>query len=740
MEHFDTDQLTDMLQYINPAGCSYQEWINIGAALKHEGIPCSIWDDWSKADHRYKSGECYRKWASFNRDSGDVVTGGTIYDMAKRGGWTPKTGTDKALSWDDEIGTDKGHIDPGWVESEDFAEPKDWEPVNDLIRYLDALYHDEDHVGYVTESFRRDDGRYAPGGKGVFSRTKRDIVHALKTCGGDIGRALGDADPQAGAWIRFNPLDGYGIKNDNVSDYRFALIESDQMELGQQVAMIKQLELPVAAMVYSGGKSVHAIIRINANDYDDYRKRVNFLYDFCKKNGMAVDTQNKNPSRLSRMPGFMRGNHKQFLIGTSFGKESWDEWKAWADEAGDDLPDMQQLSAVWDNMPPLSPELISGVLRQGHKMLISGPSKAGKSFLLTELCIAIAEGKEWIGMQCAQGKVLYVNLEIDEATIFRRFREVYDALGLQPDHIANIDVWNLRGHSVPMDKLAPILIHRCEEKGYMAVVIDPIYKVITGDENSASEMAYFCNQFDRICVGLHCAVIYSHHHAKGLQGTKRTMDRASGSGVFARDPDALLDMSELEMDKACRAKYRSEKYCAAAEDFMDAHGIRWRKDRLASDILPGDRAKIDEIINRCVPEDMIDSLYEATSRAENKADSVTAFRIDGVLREFAPFAHPIDVFFEHPIHVLDTTNIMADVKIAANMSKSERGVSGHKKAADNRKSKVRDAFYVISESGHAKLNDIADYTNFTAKTVRKYFEEFEDFGIDNGIVFEKEKT
>ena len=35
MEHFDTDQLTDMLQYINPAGCSYQEWINIGAALKH---------------------------------------------------------------------------------------------------------------------------------------------------------------------------------------------------------------------------------------------------------------------------------------------------------------------------------------------------------------------------------------------------------------------------------------------------------------------------------------------------------------------------------------------------------------------------------------------------------------------------------------------------------------------------------------------------------------------------------
>ena len=37
---------------------------------------------------------------------------------------------------------------------------------------------------------------------------------------------------------------------------------------------------------------------------------------------------------------------------------------------------------------------IENVLRQGHKMLIAGPSKAGKSFALIELCIAIAEGAD----------------------------------------------------------------------------------------------------------------------------------------------------------------------------------------------------------------------------------------------------------------------------------------------------------------------------------------------------------
>lgn len=98
-----------------------------------------------------------------------------------------------------------------------------------------------------------------------------------------------------------------------------------------------------------------------------------------------------------------------------------------------------------------------------------------------------------------------------------------------------------------MDKLAPRLIMRAANKKYMAVIIDPIYKVITGDENSADQMAHFCNQFDKICTELGCAVIYCHHHSKGNQGFKKSMDRASGSGVFARDPDAMLDMIQLRV-------------------------------------------------------------------------------------------------------------------------------------------------------------------------------------------------
>ena len=148
-------------------------------------------------------------------------------------------------------------------------------------------------------------------------------------------------------------------------------------------------------------------------------------------------------------------------------------------------------------------------------MLLAGPSKAGKSFALIELCICLAEGAPWLGrFACAQGKVLYINLELDRASCLHRFKDVYEALHLPPRNLANIDIWNLRGTSVPMDKLAPRLIRRAAKKGYLAVVLDPIYKVITGDENSADQMAKFCNQFDLVCRELDCAVIYCHHHSK----------------------------------------------------------------------------------------------------------------------------------------------------------------------------------------------------------------------------------
>lgn len=403
--------LIELLEYINPATLDYQEWVNVGMALKHEGHTVQEWDLWSQNDVRYKEGECARKWNTFN-GAGKPVTGGTIYQMAVENGYTPYYSDQSnayELGWNDEIKADGDYkfIDKTWIEGKEIKEPVNWNPVKELTTYLETLFESTENVGYVTETYPIEDSNgnilHKPK-KGNYDRTAGRLIEELNKYKDDITCVIGDYTPEAGAWIRFNPLDGKGVKNDNVTEYRYALIESDKTSISQQNAIIRELELPVACLVHSGGKSVHAIVKIEARDYQEYQKRVDYLYKICAKNGLAVDTQNKNPSRLSRMPGIMRNGKKQFLIDTNIGKTSWDEWFEFIEDLNDDLPDPESLEDFWENMPELAPELIKGVLRQGHKMLIAGPSKAGKSFALIEMAIAIAEGQKWLKWECAQGR------------------------------------------------------------------------------------------------------------------------------------------------------------------------------------------------------------------------------------------------------------------------------------------------------------------------------------------------
>ncbi len=731
------EQRTDLLEilnYIDPAGLEYQEWVNVGMALKQEGYTAADWDAWSQRDpHRYHKGECERKWSTF-RGNASPVTGGTLVQMAMDAGWVPERGHE--LDWDDTIQTDSDRVvvDKNWIEGQEVQEPRHWDPAGQLIRYLETLFEPGENVGYVVKSWKNEKGKYVPQDRGSWDRTAGQLIEALSKCGGDIGSVIGDYDPEGGAWIRFNPLDGKGVRNENVSDFRYALVESDGMEIEKQNAILRELELPIAALVHSGRKSLHAIVRIDAADYAEYRKRVDYLYDVCQKNGIKVDTQNRNPSRLSRMPGVERSGRKQFLVDTNIGKESWNEWQEWIESVNDDLPDPEGLESVWDHLPELSPCLIDGVLRQGHKMLLAGPSKAGKSFLQIELCIAIAEGRKWLSWPCTKGRVMYVNLELDRASCLHRFRDVYEALGWRPENLRNIDIWNLRGRSVPMDKLAPKLIRRAAKKDYIAIVIDPIYKVITGDENSADQMANYCNQFDQVCTELGCAVIYCHHHSKGSQGAKKSMDRASGSGVFARDPDALLDLIELETTDALMKQEENKATCAACRMYLDAH-FKWQDDLSQDDLLNSN-----VMLNYC--ENKLDrwqfkTLQAQVEAARNRIRNLSAWRIEGTLREFPKF-DPVNLWFSYPIHKVDKVGSLKDIQPDAELPPWKKGAESNKKNAKDRKAERRRAVEAALEGSNfgdnPSVDDVADYLGVSKRTARDRILEHGGYEIENGIV------
>ena len=730
--------ILEVLEHIDPSLLDYQDWINVGMALKEEGCMASDWDAWSRRDAaRYHAGECYRKWGGFH-GSPSPVTGGTIVQLAKDQGWEPEPGG-RELDWDDTISDERGIVvDQNWIEGQEIREPEEWDPAAQIIKYLETLFVAGENVGYVTASWEKTDEkgtRWLPQ-KGSWDRPAGQLIEQLNHCGGDIGAVLGDYNPAAGAWIRFNPLDGNGCKNENVTEYRYALVESDSTDLEKQNAIIREMELPVACLVFSGKKSLHAIVRVDAGSYEEYRKRVNYLYEICKKNGLEIDQQNRNPSRLSRMPGVMRNGHKQFLMDTNIGKASWEEWQEWIESVNDDLPDPESLDSVWNHMPELSSCLIDGVLRQGHKMLIAGPSKAGKSFLQIEMCIAIAEGRSWLGWGCTKGRVMYVNLELDRASCLHRFQDVYDALGWEPRNLRNIDIWNLRGKSVPMDKLAPKLIRRAAKKEYIAIVIDPIYKVITGDENSADQMANFCNQFDKVCTELGCAVIYCHHHSKGAQGGRRSMDRASGSGVFARDPDALLDLIELETTDDLMKQQEDRAVCNACTAWLNAHFEDWEDDISQDDMLSPVRML--EFARKRAKDGLLDKMVE---EARKKARERTAWRIEGTLREFPKFK-PVNLWFDYPVHQIDKVGVLQDIQPDTEIPPWKKGADRNKKNAKERKNDRKKALEEAVENGNfgdePSVNDVAEYMGVSDRTVRDRIKEHGGYVIDDGIVKKKE--
>ena len=735
MEH--ENDIKEALDFVSPSALTYEEWLMVGMGLKEAGLPVAVWEQWSARDGgRYHKGECIKKWESFH-GSAKPVTQSSIFQLAYEHGWAGPAG--HALDWGDELTVGPQQpalVDPRWVEEQELHLPDTWEPAQQLKRYLQALFEPDEYVAYVTESFMAADRRRPA--KGCWDRTAGQLIEELDACGGDVGKVMGDCDPEIGAWICFNPVDGTGRKDANVTSYRYALVECDNMEPGKQLAAIHQMELPCAALVYSGGKSIHAIVRVNAPDYAEYRKRVDHLYAICQKNGLTLDQQNRNPSRLSRMPGILRAGQKQALLETNVGKSCWEDWCDWVEACTDDLPDTECLADDWDDLPPLADALISGVLRQGHKMLLAGPSKAGKSFALIELCIAIAEGKTWLGrFSCAQGKVLYINLELDRPSCLHRFKDVYTAMGLAPDNLRNIDIWNLRGASVPMDKLAPKLIRRAGKKGYTAVILDPIYKVITGDENSADQMAKFCNQFDVVCRALDCAVIYCHHHSKGAQGGKRSMDRASGSGVFARDPDAMLDMTELTITDAIREQLHNKAACRVIKAMLDkrGHADAYGPDDALS------KSRMLTIAKEKLGLADLRAIDAEVAAAQKKADSMTAWRIEGTLREFASFA-PVNLWFDYPVHkpdsgLLEDLQPDSDFRTLGAKGASRRWGDKAKQSKD-RKAELDTAFEACMMDGEVTVYSLGEYMDLKPRTVKNRLKEDGRFWIDGEKVGRKE--
>lgn len=196
---------------------------------------------------------------------------------------------------------------------------------------------------------------------------------------------------------------------------------------------------------------------------------------------------------------------------------------------------------------PLPREIIKGLLHQGTKFALGGGSKTCKTWVLFDCAISVAAGVPWLGRDTHPAKVLFVNLEIHPGFFRRRLQKICHQKEIPIPE--NLDIWNLRGYEASSLSLLPKISERIAERGYALIILDPIYKTY-GDlkENAAEDMSKLLNQFERVAVQSNAAIGFAAHFSKGNQAQKETIDRISGSGVFARDPDTIMTMTALEKE------------------------------------------------------------------------------------------------------------------------------------------------------------------------------------------------
>lgn len=563
--------LLDALDSINPAALTRDEWLSCGMALHHEKCLCGDWDSWSARDAaRYHPGECERKWAGFNGGNGQPVTAGTIVMLAKRFGWVPPRGPENVpLDWDDVIQSPRDDyqiIDPGWIQDAEIATPNgDWNPVRELSTYLSILFESSEYVGYVVESWTNEDGRNLPK-KGSYTRTAGELLHELGTCNGDIGKVIGDYNTEVGAWIRFNPLDGQGVRDENVTSYRYALIESDTLPIEKQAAIYAELELPVAVLVHSGKKSLHAIVNINAASKEEYRERVRFLHAYCEKHGLEIDKANRNPSRLSRLPGVVRNGAKQYIVATHQGKASWDEWKAFVD--GQATPEYQAADiSLWLTAePPAQRWLFRGLVPANTISGVTAAGGASKSQASLQLAFSLLTGKILLPPfePVARGRVLLLNAEDDASEIWRRAVRIFRAFDLSQEDKKAI-VRGLRVFAGQKIKIAtkaangdiePNQNFRWLEKQIREfrpslLILDPQVSVFGGDENSNDDCDANMGLLRRLLdtAGGAMTIWTSHHVSKSREElTTASAGRGASSVRDAmRSLFQLLPLSDAEV-------------------------------------------------------------------------------------------------------------------------------------------------------------------------------------------------
>lgn len=304
----------------------------------------------------------------------------------------------------------------------------------------------------------------------------------------------------ADTYVVINPVTKGRRKDPDVTAFRHLLVEFDHMPKLEQWRLIKGSNLPITAVIDSGKKSLHAWVRVDAKDADEYEARQRQVYALFD----GIDEKNRNPARLTRCPDVLRivdGEQKrQELVAVGIGLEDWQAWADWEEyrQATADLEvstfdDLVKIDTTND------PDCLLGSrwLCRGGSAIWVGQSGIGKSAITTQAALLWAGGKSFFGIQPKRPlKSLIIQAENDRGDLAEMVQGVSKGVGfLGVDEASSIAcmsnlVWvrcTAQSGAAFIAKLKALLKRHKPDM----VWIDPFLSFLGGDVNDQETVSHF---------------------------------------------------------------------------------------------------------------------------------------------------------------------------------------------------------------------------------------------------------
>ena len=150
-----------------------------------------------------------------------------------------------------------------------------------------------------------------------------------------------------GVWFLCNPVDGEYHPNprqggtlsrrseESVTAWRYLVLESDDADAAEWLAILVQLPLRIAAIYTSGGRSIHALIRVDAVSKADWDAKARKLKPLMTI--LGADPASITAVRLTRLPGCYRMQDGPSTPPRPFKRKRWVDEPLQFDAVGDPI-------------------------------------------------------------------------------------------------------------------------------------------------------------------------------------------------------------------------------------------------------------------------------------------------------------------------------------------------------------------------------------------------------------------